>query len=105
MGLGRGTAHELLVGSVNVDDGVASEQVAHGLRGRRSPTQRHDCVARERASDRVGFHDTEGGLAIDGENVGDRSPLAFLDEIVGVHVVHAEAGGQQATDLRLTGAG
>ena len=38
MSLGCCTAHEFVVRGVNVDNGMADKQVAHGVGGRRSPT-------------------------------------------------------------------
>ena len=87
------------MGRVDVDDGVAVQEVAHGRGGCRSPAQRDDGVARQRVRDRRGLHDAEGGLAVGGENIRDRSPLTLDDEGIGVDMGHAEALGQQVSHL------
>ena len=57
---------------------------------------------RECIGDCFGFHDAERGFAVGGEDVRDRTPLAFNDEGVGVDVLDAQALGEQTPNLRFT---
>ena len=93
MRLRGGATNELLVGRVNVDDGVPGQEVANGGSCRGSPTQRHNGLVRERLGDGCGLHQTKCCFSVGGKNIGDRTALALHDKRIGVDVGDTETLG------------
>ena len=90
MRLRGGATNELLVGSIDVDDRVPGQELTNGGSRRRSPTQRHNGLVRERVGDCCGLHQAKCGFSVGSENIGNRTALALDDQRIGVDVGDTE---------------
>jgi hypothetical protein len=91
---------------LEVDDGVAPERLAHGLRAERATAERHH--ARVGAPEQLEHHlllaRAEGGLALAVEEVLDRLAEPALELVVGVERLCVEPAGERPRCARLPGA-
>jgi len=99
MRLRGGAAYELVMGCINVDNGVAGKQVTNGRSCRRTAAKGDNSLVRQGLRNGLGFHCAERCLAVGGKNLCDTPVLTFDDEGICIDVAHAEALGQETPNL------